>query len=120
MRARKPTVNGPLRFGSAQVKALRIDSQRHDANLLARNTEIARHEIGVILADRKKRIDVFDLIANQIQRLAAIWFLQAIEKQIFALQRAKNRHVQRLLERRSQAEQQRVRKIDDVRRCPDA
>ena len=84
----------------AQVEALRVDPQRHHTNLLSRNTEIARHEARVILAHGKKHIDVIDLVANEIERLRAIWFLQAVQKKIFTLKRANDRHIERLFERR--------------------
>ena len=48
---------------------------------------------------------------------AAIGFLQAFEKQIFALKRAADGTVQRFLDRLGQAEQERVRQTDDVRRA---
>ena len=69
----------------AQVETMRVDSQWHNTNLFGGNAEIARHEARVILAHGEKHVDVFDLIANEIERLRAIWFLQSVENQDYAL-----------------------------------
>src|SRR5688572_32135810 len=40
------------------------------------------------------------------------WFLQAIQKEVFTLERTRYRRVERLFQRRGHTDQQRVRKID--------
>ena len=52
--------------------------------------------------------------ANQRHRLAAIFMAEAVEEQILALQRAADRRLQLAAQRRGEAEQQRVRQVDDV------
>src|ERR1041385_328331 len=56
------------------------------------------------------------MIADQIEGLSTIRFLEVVEEEIFALKGAKDRCVQGLFDWTSEAEQQRVRKIDDVGR----
>ena len=69
-----------------------------DADLFARNAQVPGHEVGVILTDREKAVDVLHLAANQIERLFAIRIRETVEKQVLALQRASDRNVQRFLQ----------------------
>ena len=53
--------------------------------------------------------------ADQRERPLAIGRQQAVQEQLFALQRAAHRPLDRPLQRLGQRDQQRVRKVDDVR-----
>ena len=51
---------------------------------------------------------------NQVERLLPVRLAEPVEEQILALQRAADRHAKRTAHRRRQADQQRVRQVDDV------
>ena len=100
-------------LGSALV-AVQIDPERHDRDPVGPNPEQPRHRRHVVLADGDEPIDLRDLPANQIDRLAAIRFEQAIEEEILSLKRAADRTMQIVAQRSGEADEQRVRQIDDV------
>ena len=108
-------MNGaPARAGAA-VATFEVDAERHDPHLLAGDAEIAGHVVPVVLADRQERVHVPACSADQRERLAC-----AIGSPSPSRNRSSPCSVQQIgrlqlaLERLRQAEQQRIRQVDDV------
>ncbi len=78
--------------------------------------EVVSHKPPVIVTHRNKRVYVLYALFNQLERSRLVPLLQTLEKKILALKSAKHRAVQRLFDRRSQSDEERVGKVDDVGR----
>ena len=100
---------------AAILVAGQIDSERHDGHPLRGDSEQPRHRWHVIVADGKKSIDLVHLLPDQVDCLLAIRLDETVQEQIFPLQRAGDRPLQRLPQWPGQADEQRVRQIHDVR-----
>ena len=118
MRAKKPTVNGgggPLAAGGRGL--LRdVDPEGHRAQPRAGQVQVARHVLGVEIADRDEARDGVPVRPDQAQRLRAVFRGKALQEEVLALQRAAHRPPQGADERRGEAEQQRVGQHDEVER----
>ena len=65
------------------------NAQRGDLNPVVRDAEILGHECGIVGADRDEAVDVRKVRADELQALAPPRLFQALQEEIFALQRAR-------------------------------
>ena len=82
--------------------------------LLSGMPRSSAHPLCIEIAHRKKAIDELDVRSNQFQRLASIRLAQAVDEQVFALQRAKDRNVQLSFYWLGKRDQQRVRQVHHI------
>src|SRR5262245_25294074 len=99
---------------SYSLVIFQIDAEGDDVNLLARDAQVAGHVAGVIVADRDEGVDIFRMLVNQFERLAAIRLAHSVKKKVLALKRAADWASRGLLDRAGQPDQHRILHIYNI------
>ena len=116
IRAKKPMTRGSSgRFSTPRAVALQLQAVRNHVDPRPIHRQIVGHEIGVVVVERDKRIDIRRPLAQVGSRFVVIRRRQLLQKQILARKLAHHRRAAPLANHPRHADLHRVRQMHDVR-----